>query len=247
MRLNLTQRHETAGKNHGRSEVSVLEVEDGEGEGEEHDGSPVGEERDGALGPGWVHDTDHVHHWPPGVPDTALEHGEQWEDCQNPPPPTIHCSLLTRVWWQQRSLLWCLHHDQCSQCSLLRCQCQTDHCSPISQTQTHWTHVTHFMLGNKNMRLVLFLQHWNILYEKMCQFLFRLFSISLRFNFRSCDLDLWSSPHSQTCCSVSLWCISDAVMMMKVQWGIQRSSWSAERELINLFTHTLWNDSYMSW
>ena len=64
-------------------ETLVLEVEDGHHEDQEGDGRPVGQEGDGALGPGWKYQCDDIHHWSPGVPHTALVHRQEGEHCSN--------------------------------------------------------------------------------------------------------------------------------------------------------------------
>ena len=87
--LVVTEEHEAAGEEDGVAEAGVLEVEDGHHEHEEGDGAPVGEEGDGGGGPGGVEQRDHVHHWAPGVPHAALEHGQQREHGQDVPPPPV--------------------------------------------------------------------------------------------------------------------------------------------------------------
>ena len=73
------QRDEGAGEEDGRPEAPVLQVEHRHKEHQEGDGSPVSQERDGALAPGWEDDLDHIDHGPPGVPHTTLEHRQQGE------------------------------------------------------------------------------------------------------------------------------------------------------------------------
>ena len=77
------QGYQAAGQEDGVAEAPVLQVEHGEHEHQESDGRPVSKERDGALGPGGEDKFDHVHYWSPGIPHTALEHGQQREHCRH--------------------------------------------------------------------------------------------------------------------------------------------------------------------